>query len=192
MLSVPDHPHFDAESIPYFLDRLAASTEYLEYGCGGSTVEAARFNKRFTSVESDRKFLDAVEKKIGRSNGRLIHVNIGETKEWGIPKHQRRWPWRKWRWKKYASTPWQNGFKPDLILIDGRFRVLCALYTIRQLAGHDFEILFDDYTNREFYSDVEDFATLKYFKGRMACFGPKHFDQQRLERAVSHYSGDWR
>jgi hypothetical protein len=190
--NVPDQPHFDAESTPYFLSKLSTATEYLEFGSGGSTVIAARLGKKFTTVESDRAFLSAVENKIGPNKGRLIYVDIGKTKEWGIPKYQRGWPWRKWRWEKYASAPWHPGFRPELILVDGRFRVLCALYTIHQLAGFDFELLFDDYADREFYREVEKFAELKYFKGRMACFGPREFHPTMIKNAIYRYRGDWR
>jgi len=190
---IPDGPHFEPESTPYFLERLAQAREYLEYGSGGSTVEAARLNKTFTSVESDAAFLEAVQQKIGRPrSGRFIHVDIGKTTEWGIPKFQRWTPWRRLRWSRYAKAPWHDGIKPDLILVDGRFRVHCALYTINQLRGRDFEILLDDYTNRDFYSEVESFAELQFCKGRMASFLPKKFDQDDMNRALRRYSIDFR
>jgi len=41
-LSVPDNPHFDsAESTKWFIDQLNNAKSYLEYGTGGSTIQAA-------------------------------------------------------------------------------------------------------------------------------------------------------
>jgi hypothetical protein len=190
--TVPDQPHFDSESLSYFMERLSRASEYLEFGSGGSTVEAAKRNKRFTTIESDGEFLSAVREKIGHNAGRLIHINIGRTGEWGAPISKRNTPWNRWRWARYARAPWDGQRWPDLILIDGRFRVHCALYAIRQLYGRDFEILFDDYTGRPFYHEVEQFAELKYFRGRMACFGPKSVDLKAIEKAIRLYAGDWR
>lgn len=189
-IEVPDRPHFDAESYSYFRERLAGAAEYLEYGSGGSTVEAARLNKRFTTVDSDELFLKAVQQKIGACYGSFIYANIGSTGEWGKPKIKRWTPWRRRRWSNYVHAPWRNGIKPDLILIDGRFRVHCALYTISMLRGADFEILFDDYANRPFYRDVERFADLHDLKGRMAVFKPKSFDLSEINRAMKRYAVD--
>jgi hypothetical protein len=97
---VPDEPHFDPESTQYFIDRLANAAEYLEYGSGGSTVEAARQRKKFTTVESDLYFLRAVQRKIGDSGGNLVHVNIGLTGEWGFPVFKKETPSRVARWSK--------------------------------------------------------------------------------------------
>ena len=191
-LAVPDAPHFDPDSTPYFLDRLGRASDYLEYGSGGSTVEAARRNKKFTTVESDRLFLRAVKQKIGNHSGRLIHVNIGKTGEWGAPAEKRWWPWRRWLWSRYAAAPWKFPISPDLVLIDGRFRVHCALYSIKQLAGREFEILFDDYAGRPFYHAVERFAALNGMFGRMARFTPKSFDSAALNDAIRKYETDWR
>lgn len=191
-LDVPEHPHFEPESTPYFLDRLAEAREYLEYGSGGSTVEAARQRKKFTTVESDPYFLRAVQQRIGRTDGNLIHVNIGLTGEWGYPVFKQKTSARLLRWAKYASAPWGTNIDPDLILIDGRFRVHCALYSINQLNGRDFELLFDDYVDRPFYGAIEQFARLKHFRGRMAIFGPKEFDQADMDAAIERYAADWR
>lgn len=190
--AIPEHPHFDPESTSYFIDRLARAEEYLEYGSGGSTVEAARLNKNFTTVESDPVFLEALRKKIGSDKGRLIHADIGPVENWGVPIYKRRWPWRRWRWKRYATIPWKAKISPDLVLIDGRFRVLCGLYTLKEMVGQEFEILFDDYRDRDFYHGFQDFAELKSFVGRMAIFGPKQFDDSALAQAIERYSSDWR
>ena len=83
---------------------------------------------------------------------------------------------RRNRWKRYALAPWHNdtSFLPDLVLIDGRFRVACALTTIKYLTNKvDFEILVDDYGDRPEYREIEKYVQLTSMQGRMAVFKPK-------------------
>jgi hypothetical protein len=194
---IPDRPHFDPGSMEYFLESLSRAKLYLEYGCGGSTVEAARQHKKFISVESDSFYLKSVVKKIenefGKVDGRFIHANIGLTEEWGWPLIK--YPtWRRLqRWSNYAEAPWafiSASSTPDLILIDGRFRVHCALYSIYKMQGHDFEILIDDYADRNYYRDVEKFARLEKMLGRMAVFKPKVFDNEDIKRSIKQFARD--
>lgn len=193
--AVPDSPHFEEESLPYFRERLRSSTLYLEYGCGGSTVEAARLGKSFVSVEGDRYYLEAVRKKIekqfGPVEGTFLHADVGLTGPWGYPIFKARNLARMQRWKGYAEKPWRSlRSMPDLILIDGRFRVHCALFTISKVS--DFEILFDDYGRRPHYREVEKFARLDRMYGRMAVFRPKPYDSSDLKASIAHFASDYR
>jgi hypothetical protein len=196
-VSVPDQPHFDEKGTAYFVERLRNSHSYLEYGCGGSTVEAARQRKSFVSIESDAYYLRAVREKIAREvrgtpSGQLVHADIGITEEWGRPFIKRKTPQRLSRWKNYAARPWSLVVtKPDLILIDGRFRILCALYSIDQMHDQDFTILFDDYADRPHYHVVEHFARLEQMMGRMAILRPKQINKNELLTSVEKYVSDY-
>lgn len=189
---VPDQPQFDADGRAYFLDRLTKASFYLEYGSGGSTVVAASLKKPFVSVDSDRVYLESVRKKTAQydlSNGHLLHANIGITTAWGFPLLKTETPGRLVRWKNYAELPWTYNIRPDLILIDGRFRVHCALYSISRL--DDFEIMFDDYAGRPHYREVEKFAELE-MRGRLAILKPKPIDRNDLLSSIRRFSRDYR
>jgi hypothetical protein len=58
----------------------------------------------------------------------------------------------------YYAAPWTSfqsqGIDPDLILIDGRFRVSCFLYSVLHCKP-GVRILWDDYLNRPEYHFVE-------------------------------------
>lgn len=200
--AVSDMPHFDSESTPYFVKKLSDAATFLEYGAGGSSVLAARMGKNFVSVDSDPYFLGAVQKKIrelgldgGGSAWHFKYINIGLTERWGVPVCTRPTPPRLAAWRSYFTAPWQQGgFQPDLILIDGRFRVACALTTISHLAGNDaWTILFDDYQGRSHYAVVEQFASLEAMVGRMAVFTPKQgIDLNALRECLEQYASDWR
>jgi hypothetical protein len=200
--AVSDMPHFDTESTPYFVKRLSNASTFLEYGAGGSSVLAARMGKSFVSVDSDPYFLRAVQKKIldlgldgGGANRHFKYINIGLTERWGVPVSTRLTPRRLAAWRAYFSSPWQQGdFQPDLILVDGRFRVGCALTTILHLADkNSWTILFDDYQGRPHYAVVEQFASLEAMVGRMAVFTPKQgIDLNALRECLDQHASDWR
>jgi hypothetical protein len=197
---IPDTPAFDVEGDRYFAARMPTARTYLEYGSGGSTIVAAKSGLRFKTVDSDRFFLRAVENKItseiGSPNGDYIYCNIGMTELWGIPIFKRLSAARCKRWKRYPLAPWLNhdaSFLPDLVLIDGRFRVACALTTIKYLTNKvSFEILVDDYRDRTEYREIEKYAELSSMQGRMAVFKPKSaVNLDNIDQSIDTYSLDY-
>lgn len=199
----PTEPRFDPLGYVYFLAKLNESSIYLEYGSGGSTFLAAQKRKRFISVDSDRYFLRAVENNISAhgfhdaETQKYIHADIGLTKGWGYPAFKFRTKARLAKWVAYSNAPWSGmpaDALPDLILVDGRFRVACALATIKNLQGNaNWELLVDDYPTRPHYKEIERFATLDKVVGKMAIFKHKpDIDQQELGKALERYSTDWR
>ena len=198
---IPDTPTFDAESDRYFSSRMPKARNYLEYGNGGSTIVAAKSRVRFKTVDSDPFFLRAVENKItteyGTPGGDFIYCNIGMTHLWGVPIFKRLSADRRNRWRRYPLAPWLDhdaSFLPDLVLIDGRFRVACALATIKYLTDKvSFEILVDDYAPRPEYREIEKYAELSSMQGRMAVFKPKAaVNLGNIDRAIETYSLDYR
>jgi hypothetical protein len=144
----------------------------LEYGSGGSTIYGGKSNaKAIISTENDKKFLDKVVAEYNKDGPLLvpIHVYVGETKMWGYPinkDYQHRWP-------EYPVAPWnmakEKGIDPDTIIIDGRFRVACFLYSIGH-AKPGTIIFWDDYVNRGSYHAVEDICKPRKTIGRAAVF----------------------
>lgn len=198
---ISDQPAFDKESLPFFLSSLKDSKVYLEYGSGGSTLLAASMSKTFLSVESDRFYLasvkDKVSEKYPHANGIFLHGDIGPTKQWGNPIFQKQTGARLKKWLNYAEAPWhhikQNALPaPDLILIDGRFRVCCALVSIRNLPPQsECTLLIDDYAERPNYRIVEQYASLIQMHGRMAVFkADVALNSRQLDEAIEHYKTD--
>lgn len=172
---VPDVPHMEDKGRAMLEKHLAGASIFLEYGSGGSSVLAAKTGvKRIYSVDSDRQFLDAVARKIAESGGDAqkywsIYSDIGKTREWGHPTGTEKAN----LWPRYISAPWdvmdENKQAPDLILIDGRFRVACFL-ACALLAPAGCTILFDDYFDRPGYHVAEKFLKTTGRGGRMAEF----------------------
>lgn len=202
--AIRDEPYLDEESIAMFKSFLHRSSFYLEYGSGGSTVLAARLNKRFISVETDRYYLRSVHKKIGSlaPHQRLVYADVGFTGPWGTPFWRRLTPRRSKRWSDGLEAPWRfiehNDSPalalPDLILIDGRFRVAATLICCLHLAvSPDTHIFVDDYAECAHYHVIEKYAKLKTTVGRMAVFQPApSVSIQDLRAAIADYSLDLR
>ena len=190
---ISDMPVFTEPETGKAFARLLSNAEtYLEYGSGGSTVSAARLGKKFVSVESDRRFMAAVQEKIGHyPAGKLLYANTGVTGPYGVPVFTEPTERRRRSWQNYATMPWGHMSDPDLILIDGRFRVLCALVSIQKMTGKDFTILIDDYTTRPHFHEVEQFARLADTFGEMAMFKPKQFNASAMACAITRYSTDF-
>lgn len=199
-MRVSDQPAFDPDSQPFFSRSLEQANKYLEYGMGGSTIMAARLKKDLTAVESDGLFTRAIERKITDEKlaARLIYADIGPTKMWGKPRFTLRTPKRLAAWAHYVRAPYNQGQDTfyDLVLVDGRFRVACALEAIRQSlkAGAAFTLLFDDYKGRAHYHAIESFARPAHMAGRMAVF---HIAKESLlkeptQADVDHFIRDWR
>ena len=197
--TIGDEPYLDEESIAVFRSFLHDCRFYLEYGSGGSTVLAARLKKRFISVETDRYYLKSVHKKIGKlaPNQRLVHADVGLTGPWGTPFWRRLTPRRLKKWTNCLEAPWrliERNDSPDLILIDGRFRVAATLICCLHLAASsDAHIFVDDYAECAHYHVIEKYATLTATVGRMAVFQPSpSVSIQDLRAAIADYSLDLR
>lgn len=150
----------------------ANASEILEYGSGGSTVLAARStNARVLSIESDKKWaqnLTGFFDHLGIEKDRAtVHwSNIGPTGKWGYPIDQSHWR----KYPAYALSPWEKyDISPDVVLIDGRFRLACLAATMA-FATKPTTVLFDDYTIRKVYHAAEKFIQPVQVAGRMAKF----------------------
>ena len=170
----------------------------LEYGSGGSTFVGAELGARkVMSVESDKDWADnmtlAIQKFLLGHNGiHIHHVDIGETKAWGYPKNDKNWR----DYHKYPLSIWDQDFfeAPNVVLIDGRFRVACFIAVLSKISRPT-TVLFDDYVNRRNYHSVdyhyvEKFAKPVETEGRMARFElePTEFDRALMTEMVGWFN----
>ncbi|SEP57000.1 hypothetical protein SAMN03159444_00077 [Pseudomonas sp. NFACC02] len=174
-LDIPDRPHMEYEGIDLFIKKMIDAKVFLEYGSGGSTMFAAYQGASIIySVESDKNFLDAVTERVAELENfhpefYPVHADIGPTGDWGSPTDKA----MAVRWPNYCIKPWEqivkDGNSPDVILIDGRFRVASFLASL-MFAKEGAIILFDDYVDRQNYHVVQEFIMPVSVSGRMAEF----------------------
>lgn len=145
-------PHMTAAEVTQFELQLAGLSSLLEFGCGGSTLVAARQVQRIVSVDSDPLWLAKVHAEIAREAVEFtpVHIDIGPVGEWGYPADESRLR----DWPRYHTRIWQRmGGSPDAVLIDGRFRVACLLQAIIHCKP-DCVFLFHDFNDRPHYHRV--------------------------------------
>ena len=166
----PTRPHLDDETAAWLEDQLRKTKLYLEFGSGGSTVLANSLGVASISVESDRFYARAVRRGLQHPETARIEVPpMGITAEWGMPLFFRRRKGRRYIAAGFAAL---DGRFPDFILVDGRYRVGCALESARRahLAGTTALLMLDDYEGRSFYQSVEDHLGPPDRIGRAALF----------------------
>ena len=141
-IHLPHYPVFKSiKASNKFYDLLKTCNFYVEYGSGGSTLAAAKLQKKFQSYESSRSFLERLKIDLSQlysgSSGQFgcFLLEYGAIRSWGIP-----FPFCITRlvcaskMKEYSKPHWiGTGYVPDLILIDGRFRVSCTLKNLASI-----------------------------------------------------------
>lgn len=145
-------PHMSASEVALFERRLAGKASLLEFGCGGSTLTAARHVPRIVSVDSDPAWLAkvAADPALAGHDFTPFHADIGPVGEWGYPVDESRMR----DWPRYHAQIWRHMTgSPDVVLIDGRFRVACALQSLIH-GKPDGLLLFHDFQDRRHYHVV--------------------------------------
>jgi hypothetical protein len=180
-------PAAEAEAVA---EAFAGAAVILEYGSGGSTALAAGMaGKTVFSVESDRRFFRQMRRWFAQNPPlaalHLSWVDVGDTKAWGRPRDEAAWR----RYPDYALSVWERRdfVHPDVVLIDGRFRVACLIATAL-MATRPVTVLFDDYIRRERYRIAEDFAPRTAQIGRMARFAvePRALNPLDLRKVLTY------
>jgi hypothetical protein len=139
---------------------------YLEFGMGGSTLLAVQAGIRnIVAVDSDAKWVEEVRSSpmfashVEQGRASLLYADIGPIERWGRPVDTTPVP----KWTTYLTLPWQEldrrGLVPDLIFVDGRFRVACCfsifLASVARLATEGGpRVLIHDFTRRTAYHSV--------------------------------------
>jgi hypothetical protein len=187
-LEPPRFVGLDDEARDEFVRLLKVSKGYLEFGSGGSTIQAAELEIPTLSVEADSFFASAVRRALPpNASVEIIDIRIGLTGKWSRPIFTFPSRRRLTRWARYSSAPFvrlkQLGWFPDLVLVDGRFRRACALTCASEAYSYQgsINLLFDDYFNsdREHYRSVQQWLGAPTRLGRAALFkvGPGHSKQ---------------
>ncbi|WP_208348290.1 glycosyltransferase family 2 protein [Pseudaestuariivita rosea] len=180
--------HFRPQAVEMIKQAYSQAEVILEYGSGGSTVFAAQeTSATVLSIESDRDWADKLIKGLEahgfmRDGVEVRHIDIGPTRAWGKPKSTAHWN----QFCNYPLEPWNDmSFSPDLVLIDGRFRMGCFAATLMN-CRQPLTVMWDDYVNRPRYHEVQEVLEPCKTIGRIALFdvAPQTYSPDQLNKMV--------
>jgi len=138
-----------------FEETVKDARHYLEFGMGGSTLLALQISRaKVYTVESSYEWIEHMRKYLlirwyERKRLFIFHANIGPTGRWGYPiSNLYRDHFSLYSERVFHFIGKQN---IDVVFIDGRFRVACALQVILRYNTNNLNILIHDFWNREYY-----------------------------------------
>lgn len=186
-------PTMPGPEMRYVLEQAKASNVVLEFGSGGSTIALAKAGVSLLwSVESDPYWFNrcgehpALSEAIENQRVNLLYIDIGPISEYGFPQTKQ----MAHDWSRYHLAIWEKMPVPDLVVIDGRFRVACALQAaLRCRPGA--KIIVNDYATRPEYAEIGEVLGAPQTVGSLAVFtNPRHLDPARLGLALSAHFMD--
>lgn len=174
-------PYMPPEEVAFFTKTLEHCRGYVEFGSGGSTVYASRLGVPTISVENDAFYARSVKSQLTGHSVIQVVTSLGPSMAWGMPAFPRVKLAR-----RYVMAPWTSENFPDFVLVDGRYRVACALTTAHEAfrRGVRVTLMFDDYVERPSYHPVEELLGQPPLIGRAAVFavGEQHVPIEEIER----------
>ena len=188
----PFMPNKETKLLYKYLDK---ATYYFEFGSGGSTYQASLKDniKEIWAVENDNNWLKKLKNKITSENVNYIFINMNLVKKFGgKPKNRKDIE----KWYQYSRALKNLDDKSiikqiDTVLIDGRFRVACALNCFGVI-NDDTVLLFDDFHNRKFYHKVLDYYTVIEETGRMVVLKRKKDIDPPSKKIIIKFENDYR
>ena len=182
----------------FYKKKLKSSKFYLEYGSGFSTYLSKKYKKNFLSVESDKNFYLYMLKSISKKNFLFIDFNV--VKYYAYPYSEKK---NKLKAIDYAELVLKKLYKqkkfPDLVLVDGRYRVLVGLFLFKYYhkLNKKFTFIFDDYyfqnsfiINRPHYKILDKFFNLKKVGRFAVATSIKKKSVSNLNQNICKYSLD--
>ena len=161
------------------------SKSYFEWGSGKSTKLACNLMiPEIISIEGDIKYLEKTKKECPQAA--INYIDIGaDNSSFSTPKDNT----KNYNWPSYFEAIFEKN--ADLILIDGRFRVMCAI-NVYLYAPQNCKVLIHDYPQRPHYHIIEQFFTMKEKCQSLCAFSIKSCGSASLFDALKTFKYDWR
>lgn len=154
-ISFDVEPHFPPEALYCWKKRVSSASTYLEYGGGSNTRCALEIApKAVITVDSDKKVIQALRQLTCSEKNPYflpVHAPIGCTAQNSKPLFQ----WPRWSWLRYPFAPFStlatHNLMPDVVLINGCFRVASTLAMLLYTFKHKTIFLIEDFRDRPEY-----------------------------------------
>ena len=152
-------PHMTAKETALLASLCHDGCNVLEFGCGGSTqffFEQGALH--VVSVESDPDWIREMRQNpvtgyfLRKKRWWPQYADIGPVKKWGYPINATPSP----GWSQYHQTIWDTlpYDRPDIVLIDGRFRVACLCQALLREKHGSPLVVVHDFWERDCYHIV--------------------------------------
>lgn len=155
-------PAMSPAEIRLLREAASGAASAVEFGAGGSTLLLLdAIDGPLVSVESDPAWLmrlgEEAACRAAREAGRWrpLHADLGPVAAWGYPADPRRHA----DGHLYWNAPWEACPQPGFVLVDGRFRVACALAALSRVAPGGF-VAVHDFWGRNAYRVLLEHAEL--------------------------------
>ena len=177
---------FEGYDSSLFQEVVGSCKVYGEFGMGQST-KWVYYNTQvpIISAETNKIWMNLIVSKLSDSNRfKLKWIDLGEIYDgYGRPSSYN----HRDRFESFFQSIWSEEKKPDVVLIDGRFRVAC-FFTALLIADHGTIIIFDDYTFRPYYHIVEEALKPYAICGRQAFFKvPEKINQEEIKKYIQDF-----
>jgi hypothetical protein len=191
--------------------------QVVEYGCGGSTVLSIRLAQRVISVEADQVWIErtsahpAIAEALGSGKLRLLHADIGPIGTWSRPLDPSTAP----QWPEYWEAPWRllraerrlprrlggirrllrspepaAGGEAWVVLVDGRFRVACALHAALWIGPGDVVLIHDFWPRKPYHVILKYFVPIARAETMVALSLRPEIPRRTIARALARYATD--
>ena len=120
---------------------LNSETRYFEWGSGFTTRTADTIAMRVTSIEGSREWYDKMQTHVFSNRTTLRYIDIGKTGDFSHPEDPTK------------GTPYINAINStqDVILVDGRWRVACAISAFPFIAPKG-RLMVHDFSRKQYHS----------------------------------------
>lgn len=149
-----------------FRQVVSSCSVYGEYGVGASTNWVYENTRaRIIAAETSPDWAMGVMNGKSQDRIELKLIDVGTVGEWGRPRSYE----KRANFPFYCNSIWSGEVTPDVVLVDGRFRVCCFLTSVLQ-GKPGLSIFFDDYSDRPHYHIVEEICPVRERCGRQVLF----------------------
>lgn len=162
-----------------FKREAAKSAVYGEYGMGASSRWVlANTDALVLAVDTSAEWVSSVRSAFEKEPRlRAQWIDVGPVREWGRPVSFA----KREAFPAYLTSIWDHAEQPDLVLVDGRFRVASFLTSLLN-AQPGTKVIFDDYTSRPHYHVADEVLPSIEQCGRQALFVvPERIDRAAIE-----------
>jgi len=151
-------PWMSKEVIKSIKSYLNKNQVFFEWGAGGSTIEFSKYVKRYYSVEHDFEWYNLVKNRLKKkANVKIYYLPpCTENLKWFPIFNEGKYTDFK-NYVRFVNNIGLLGIKFDVVLIDGRARVDCAIEVLPYLSK-DAIVFIHDF-DRQYYWKV-----LKYYE----------------------------